>query len=186
MDYSPPCSSVYGILQARILGWIAVTSSWPRDWTQVSQIAGRFFTTWAVRESLVLLWSVSWTFMRCCAPTQSVRGKEILWGMDTVMKSCQGSGSVWQAHRDPAITKWLGVCFVFKVPQEYSPLASWLHLLNWKLCLTLSNIWWTTDWNLLWFKYLNLANVFPSMLFWVSVTDEFKIWYLKRMHFNQF
>ena len=48
MDYSPPGSSVHGILQARILEWIAISfsrgSSSPRDWTQVSCIAGRFFT----------------------------------------------------------------------------------------------------------------------------------------------
>ena len=48
MDYSPPDSSVCGILQARILQRVAIPfskeSSWPRDWTQVSCIAGRFFT----------------------------------------------------------------------------------------------------------------------------------------------
>ena len=42
---------VHGILQARILEWIAFPfSRWsfqPRDWTQVSCIAGRFFTSWA-------------------------------------------------------------------------------------------------------------------------------------------
>ena len=39
MDYSPPGSSVHGILQARILEWVAVSfsrgSSWPRGQTQV-------------------------------------------------------------------------------------------------------------------------------------------------------
>ena len=54
--YSPPGSSVPGILQARILEWIAIpssrASSWPRDPTQVSCIAGRFFTIWAIREAL--------------------------------------------------------------------------------------------------------------------------------------
>ena len=48
MDWSPPGSSVHGILQARILEWVAIPfsrgSSWSRDWTQVSCIAGRFFT----------------------------------------------------------------------------------------------------------------------------------------------
>ena len=51
MDYSPPGFSVYGILQARILQWVAMPSpkksSLPRDRTQVSCtscIAGRFFT----------------------------------------------------------------------------------------------------------------------------------------------
>ena len=42
-------SSIYGILQARILEWVAIPfsrgSSWPRDRTQVSCTAGRFFTT---------------------------------------------------------------------------------------------------------------------------------------------
>ena len=49
MDYSPPGSSVHGILQARTLEWVAVPSSRrssrPRNWTQVSCIACRFFTT---------------------------------------------------------------------------------------------------------------------------------------------
>ena len=44
-----------GILQARILEWVAIHfsrgSSQPRDQTQVSQIASRFFTVWATREA---------------------------------------------------------------------------------------------------------------------------------------
>ena len=47
MDHSPPGSSVHGILQARILEWVAISSSrgssGPRDQTPVSCIAGRFF-----------------------------------------------------------------------------------------------------------------------------------------------
>ena len=53
-----PGSSVRGILQARLLEWVAMPSSgrcsWPRDWTQascVSCIAGRFFTHWAAWEA---------------------------------------------------------------------------------------------------------------------------------------
>ena len=48
MDCSPPGSSVHGSLQARILEWVTIPfsrgSSQPRDRTQVSCIAGRFFT----------------------------------------------------------------------------------------------------------------------------------------------
>ena len=48
MDCSPPGSSVHGISQARILEWISIPfsrrSSWPRDQTWVSCIAGGFFT----------------------------------------------------------------------------------------------------------------------------------------------
>ena len=46
---------VHGILQARILEWVAFPfsrgSSQPRDGTQLSPIAGRFFTSWATRET---------------------------------------------------------------------------------------------------------------------------------------
>ena len=56
MGYSTPGSSVHGILQARILKWVAIPfsrgSSWPRDWTQVSCIADRFFNIWSTREAL--------------------------------------------------------------------------------------------------------------------------------------
>ena len=51
IDCSPPGSSVHGIIQARILEWVAIPfsrgSSWPRDRIQVSCIADRFFTVWA-------------------------------------------------------------------------------------------------------------------------------------------
>ena len=54
MDCSSPGSSIYGILQARILEWVAIPfsrgSSWPRNRTWVSRIAGRFFTIWATSE----------------------------------------------------------------------------------------------------------------------------------------
>ena len=50
MDYT-----IHGALQARILEWVAFPfsrgSSQPRDQTQVSHIAGRFFTSWATREA---------------------------------------------------------------------------------------------------------------------------------------
>ena len=52
-------SSVHGILQARILKWVAISfsrgSSWPRDRTQVSCIAGRHFNLWATREAPFLI-----------------------------------------------------------------------------------------------------------------------------------
>ena len=63
-----PCDpmgyTVHGILQSKILEWVAFPfsrgSSQPRDRTQVSHIGGRFFTSWATRESPynpeILLW----------------------------------------------------------------------------------------------------------------------------------
>ena len=46
--------ATHGVLQARILEWVAVPfcrgSSQPRDQNQVSRIAGRFFIVWAMRK----------------------------------------------------------------------------------------------------------------------------------------
>ena len=48
LDCSMPGSSVHGTFKGRILEWLAISfstgSSWPRDWTQVSCITGRFLT----------------------------------------------------------------------------------------------------------------------------------------------
>ena len=50
MDYT-----VHGILQARILEWVAIPfsrgDSQPRDPAQVCHTAGKFFTSWATREA---------------------------------------------------------------------------------------------------------------------------------------
>ena len=58
MDCSPSGSSVHGILQARILEWVAIPfsrgSSWPRDQSWVSCIASIFFTIWAKQLGLLL------------------------------------------------------------------------------------------------------------------------------------
>ena len=55
MDCSLPGSSVHGIFQARVLQWLTISfsrgSSWPRDGTQVSHIAGKCFTIWVIREA---------------------------------------------------------------------------------------------------------------------------------------
>ena len=64
VDCSPPGSSVHGILKARILEWVVISfsrgSSQPRDQTQVSYIAGRFFTIWAMRKALRFKVYVNW------------------------------------------------------------------------------------------------------------------------------
>ena len=66
-----------GILQARILEWVAIPfsrgSSQPRDQTQVFCIAGRFFTIWVTRKALnrhvpkqILLVPSSLNFFHLC------------------------------------------------------------------------------------------------------------------------
>ena len=57
MNCGLPGSSVHGMLQARILGWVAISfsrgSSRPRDGIQVSRIASKLFTIWATRGDLI-------------------------------------------------------------------------------------------------------------------------------------
>ena len=83
-----------GIFQARILEWVAIPfsrgSSQPRDWTQVSCIAGRFFTIWATREALYAFRKVKVKVVQSC-PT--------LWGpMDyTVHEILQARILEWVA-----------------------------------------------------------------------------------------
>ena len=76
MDCSPRGSSTHGIFQARILEWVAIPfsrgSSWPRDRTQFSHIAGRLFTIWATTRTFssvqslihVQLFVTPWTTAR--------------------------------------------------------------------------------------------------------------------------
>ena len=68
MDCSPPGSFIHGVLQARILEWVAIPfsrgSSWPRDQTWVSHTAGRFFTIW---HFVLLLLLSHFSRLRLCA-----------------------------------------------------------------------------------------------------------------------
>ena len=89
MDCSLPGSSVLGIFQAIVLDWVAISfprgPSHPRDRTQVSGIAGGFFTICASREADFLEWdigSANKAFKRLntcegpntCFPTACLRG----------------------------------------------------------------------------------------------------------------
>ena len=85
MDCSLPGSSLHGILQARVLEWVAISfsrgSSWPRDQTQVSRIPGKRFNLWATREAhqYIILsnlkYNIFWpslmvVWIRICLPMQ--------------------------------------------------------------------------------------------------------------------
>ena len=58
----PMYYTVHGILQARILEWVALPfsrgSSQPRDQTQVSRIAGRFFTCYELSGKLITIYKI--------------------------------------------------------------------------------------------------------------------------------
>ena len=73
LDCSPPGSSVHGILQARILEWVAIPfskrSSWPRGGTQVSRNAGSFFTIWVTREAHMWIYIYLFICLSVCLST---------------------------------------------------------------------------------------------------------------------
>ena len=119
MDCSPPGSSVYGILQSRILEWTAIpfsrVSSWSRDCTQVSCNTGRFFTIWATREAhkieyyTILKWStcVCLCVYVCVNMDESeeqcsVRKKRLLKALLWSWCSNPGIGKLWQTSLNPA------------------------------------------------------------------------------------
>ena len=57
MDCSLPGSSVHGIFQARILGWVAISysrgSSWPKGWNQIFCVS--CIGSWILRQTYILL-----------------------------------------------------------------------------------------------------------------------------------
>ena len=71
VGYSLPGSSVHGIFQARVLEWVAVSfsrrSSRPRNWTPVSLIVGRCFTTSATSEVTSFLIALTQIFVLLCS-----------------------------------------------------------------------------------------------------------------------
>ena len=89
MDHSPPGSSVHEIPQARILEWVAMTSSsgssWTRDQTHISFISciGRFFTTSTTCEASYerfVVQSLSCVCLTLCDPTDcSMLGFPVLY-----------------------------------------------------------------------------------------------------------
>ena len=54
MDRSPPGSSAHGILQARVLEWVAISfsteSSWPKDQTHTSHIGRQVLYHWTTKK----------------------------------------------------------------------------------------------------------------------------------------
>ena len=66
MDCNSPGFSVYRISQARILEEVVIPftreSSWPRDWTRVSWIAGGFCIVWETREAQDIMEKLKRTF----------------------------------------------------------------------------------------------------------------------------
>ena len=125
---NPVDYTVHGILQARILDWVAFLftrgSSQPRDRTQVSCIAGGFFTSWATREaqeycsilcSLSLLQRIfptqisNWGLLHCrqILYQLSYQGNSgFCWYLDFFFFCCERLWIIGQILKDGEIAMW--------------------------------------------------------------------------------
>ena len=78
----------------RLLKWVAAHpfsrgSSWPRNWTGVSWIVGRFFTSWATREAQVFLLPIK--------QRRKLREKRLYDSPKVAPLQRQGGGISWQS-----------------------------------------------------------------------------------------
>ena len=107
MDCGLPSSSVHGILQARMLEWVAISFSrgfsQPRDRTWVSCTAGRCFTIWATREAL---WSHNYSNIKTRVKT--IIKKENWRPMSLMNTEAKISNKVWNKS-DTESSAWHSV-----------------------------------------------------------------------------
>ena len=125
MDCSPPGSSVHGILQARILEWVAISfsrgSSGPRDWTQVSHIAGRCFNLCDTREALIYKNTVSQktSYRDTKLQIQVLTSKISKGGKEARLKEAgEGGGKGVALQTSLATYRYPGVMGLFPGPPE--------------------------------------------------------------------
>ena len=116
VDCSPQGSSVHGILHARILEWVAISYSWgsSRPWaqTQVSWIAGGFFTTEPARKPSGNLSSVFKMILWLCPvacgilfPNQVLNAHPLLWKCRVLTTGPSGK-SLWCIFE-----AWWSLCY---------------------------------------------------------------------------
>ena len=90
MSCCPPGSSVCGIFQARILEWVAVSSSRgsfrSRDWTHVACVAGSFFTCWAILENSLVIQLLGLQASTAWGQVQSLVGDRRSWKPHSMAK----------------------------------------------------------------------------------------------------
>ena len=113
MDCSPPGSSVHGILRVRIVEWVAIPFSrgfsWPRDQTEVSRIAGRFFIIWATREEYLSTISLSsciyWYILQWWRNPFRFLSYSEWWYTDYCHSSARTTGLTWYSE-NPEISRY--------------------------------------------------------------------------------
>ena len=143
MDCSPTGSSVHGILQARVLEWVAISfsrgSSRPRDRTCISHIVGRCFTIWATKEVLGVKVRGRLQAIMSLAPPRSLHfGIPLGWEVCVHLREDPRVGQVWKKKPDnwpkgrqrprTALYKWLNPLFtaLLLVRRDTHTLSLWV------------------------------------------------------------
>ena len=123
MDHSLSGSSIHGIFQARVLQWVGISfsrgSSWPRDRTQISHIAGRHYRL----SHQASLWQLAirgplWLGLLCClthsgiyrTPPSSSWGSSLFLGTSGTCRTLPHFGGLFcfSAHQALKGPPWLG------------------------------------------------------------------------------
>jgi len=134
MNCSLRGSSVHGILQTRIVEWVAIPFSrgsfWPRDRTHFSCIGGRFYTFWATREAhspgclVLFFWAPTVGYTPLTVPHFiNILGLSSLPGLSEALQLCtcacgsHSTSTLWHSPgasfwctRSSAITSVTGAC----------------------------------------------------------------------------
>ena len=124
MDCSPPGSSDHGVLEARILEWVAVPfsrgSSQSRDRTPVSHIGDKFITIWAPREACTVSYNIfkSWKGLR----KFSIGGFCIEFECEAILENDQKAGKS-SCFLDNWLTSPVTILFVTSRCPQWTPLT---------------------------------------------------------------
>ena len=124
MDYNPSGSSVHGISQAGILGWVAISSSrgssWRRDPTLVPRIGRWILYHWAIREAHR-------------GTSNKVESKAPRWCLRATSTLDAGDSVLWPSVVPSPI--FVGAASWAEPGQSLTPENSWFSLHPWYLHL---------------------------------------------------
>ena len=115
-DSSPPCFSVHGIFQPRILEWVAISlskrSSWPRDWTHISCVL--HCTILEVPKRYYKMNTLK-AFDNITIITMHVIESPSIWLTQLVGKYC-----LWSFSNNPLFGGWLkvNINFVYRIGKD--------------------------------------------------------------------
>ena len=159
MDCSLPDAYVHGILQARILEWVAISfsrgTSKPRDWTRVSCIIGRFFMVWATWEAC---WKKVKVLVTQLCPTLDIH--LFIHSLDT-SNSCEPSTKPEKVNNN--------LCNALSYFLSYLSLCLYRWLISWINHLLFSCLLKNAFWNHILYTDTHINNILISLNYFLTL-----------------